>query len=203
MNNKLKIALLLIISSSLLNGQKPFKEEVFWAIWHPVAAIKVKKMYSKAYVIYTQPTIKTALDSFNNGGKLDAFRHVFFMATFAQKIKLKKLKKLGLAHEKGNYRQFKKGQNEEGERPDSLSNVMDLKNNELGLKIGSENKNLSLVELKQNVIQQINEGKALIILRNAKGLYLDCNNSPLDLKLYTHNWYIPKCLVQSNQNYID
>ena len=80
------------------------------------------------------------------------------MAAFAQKIKIKKLKKLGIAHEKGNYRQFKKYQNEEGERPDSLSNVMDLKNNDLGLKIGSENKKISLADLKELVINEIKNG---------------------------------------------
>ena len=90
MNYKLKLALLLLLSSSLVNGQKTFKEEVLWAIGHPFAAIKVKKMYSKTYVIYEQQNTKIALDNFNNGGKLDAFRHVFFMAAFAQKIKIKK-----------------------------------------------------------------------------------------------------------------
>lgn len=198
MNYKYKLILLFLIISTLVNAQKPFREEIVWGIWHPFAALKVKKMYSKSYEIYKQPTIKMALDSFNNGGKLDAFRHVFFMATFAQKIKTKKLKKLGIAHEKGNYRQFLKHQNEEGERPDSLSNVMDLKNNQLGLIIGSENKKSPIDELKQKVIKEISSGKALIILRNTKGLYVDCNNSIIDNKLYINKWYIPKCLVPSD-----
>ena len=131
---------------------------------------------------------------------LDMF---FFMAAFAQKIKIKKLKKLGIAHEKGNYRQFKKHQNEEGERPDSLSNVMDLNNNELGLKIGSENKKISLAELKELVINEIKNGKAQVIKRNHSGAYIDCNNNTINLKLYSNKWYVPKCLVPSNHIYID
>jgi len=168
---------------------------------HPIAAIKVKKMYSKSYAIYNQPATKIALDNFNNGGKLDAFRHVFFMAVFSQKIKAKKIKKLGIAHEKGNYRQFKKHQNEEGEQPDSLSNVMDLKNNELGLIIGAENKKLPLDELKLKVIKEINAGKATIIKRNSNGHYVDCNNQLIDQKLYVNKWYVPKCLVLSDYIY--
>jgi hypothetical protein len=198
MNYKLKLALLLLLSSSLVNGQKPFKEDVLWAIGHPFAAIKVKKMYSKTYVICEQPNTKIALDNFNNGGKLDAFRHVFFMAAFAQKIKIKKLKKLGIAHEKGNYRQFKKHQNEEGERPDSLSNVMDIKNNDLGLKIGSENKKISLADLKELVINEIKNGKAQIIKRNKQEMYVECNDQIIDMQLYKGKWFVPKCLVPSN-----
>jgi hypothetical protein len=201
MIHKYTLALLLLIFLNFVNGQKPFREEVFWGIWHPFAAIKVKKMYSNAQVIYKQPTIKLALDSFNNGGKLDAFRHAFFMAAFAQKIKTKKLKKLGIAHEKGNYRQFKKNKKEEGEQPDSLSNVMDLKNNELGLNIGTENKKLSLDELKQKVIKEINAGKAIIIKRDNNGHYVDCNNQLIDQKLYVNKWYVPKCLVLSDYIY--
>jgi hypothetical protein len=155
-------------------------------------------MYSKTFVIYEQPNTKIALDNFNNGGKLDAFRHVFFMAAFAQKIKIKKLKKLGIAHEKGNYRQFKKHQNEEGERPDSLSNVMDLKNNDLGLKIGSENKKISLADLKELVINEIKNGKAQIIKRNKQEMYVECNDQIIDMQLYKGKWFVPKCLVPSN-----
>jgi len=201
MKYKYKLVPLLLCYSTIVNCQKPFKEEVLWGMCHPIAAIKVKKMYSKSYAIYNQPATKIALDNFNNGGKLDAFRHVFFMAVFSQKIKAKKIKKLGIAHEKGNYRQFKKHQNEEGEQPDSLSNVMDLKNNELGLIIGAENKKLPLDELKLKVIKEINAGKATIIKRNSNGHYVDCNNQLIDQKLYVNKWYVPKCLVLSDYIY--
>src|SRR5690606_27581918 len=136
------------------------KYEKRWAIFHPFAAIKVNKISKKCFIIYKQQNIKTELDTFTNGGKLDAFRHAFFMAAYAQKVKVEKLRKLGKAHEKGNYRQFLKSQLEDGERPDSLSCEMDLLNNELGFVIGKSNKKLILEELKNAVISEIKNGKA-------------------------------------------
>ena len=120
------------------------------------------------------------------------------MSVLSQKIKVKKLRKLGIAHEKGNYRQFKNHQNEEGERPDSLGNVMDLINNELGFKIGSENKKNSLGELKEIVITEIKNGKSVIIKRNKHGMYVECDNKIIDMQLYKGKWFVPKCLVPSN-----
>ncbi|MDP3557845.1 MAG: hypothetical protein Q8T03_10755 [Bacteroidota bacterium] len=187
----------------MLVAQKTSKQEKIWAFKHPFSAVKIKKLYRQVSPIYKQSLNKLLLDSFNNGGKLDAFRHTYFMAAFAQKVKVKKLRELGIAHEKGNQKQFIKQQTEEGELADSLSNVMDLNNNELGYKIGKENKNLSLEELRQLIIKEINEGKALIMKRNKSGNYLDCNNNIIDLKLYLHKWYVPKCLVSSDYIYKD
>jgi hypothetical protein len=195
---KLKIIVFFLFVSTLLNGQKPFKSEICWGLWHPIAAIKVKRMYSKLYAIYNQPTNKTELDNYNNGGKLDAFRHVFFMAAFAQKIKVKKLRKLGIAHEKGNYHQFLKHKTEEGELPDSLSSVMDLFNNEVGLKIGFANKKINLEKLQELVIWKIKTGNAAIIKRNKQGLYVECDDKIIDMQLYKGKWFLPKCLVPSN-----
>ncbi len=196
---KLKIFLLLISFSYCALAQKPFKQELWWSVGHPFAALKVKKIKAKADLIYDQPGIKDQLDNLSNGGKLDAFRHVFYMAAFAQKIKIKKLRKLGIAHEKGNYRQFLKRQNENGEVPDSLSSVMDLYNNELGLNIGGyPNKKMNLETLKELVIWKIKSGNAAIIKRNKQGLYVECDDKIIDLQLYKGKWFVPKCLVPSN-----
>lgn len=174
------------------------KYEKRWAIFHPFAAIKVNKISKKCFVIYKQPNIKTELDTFTNGGKLDAFRHAFFMAAYAQKVKVEKLRKLGKAHEKGNYRQFLKSQLEDGERPDSLSCEMDLLNNELGFVIGKSNKKLILEELKNAVISEIKNGKAFIIKRNVFGNYVDCNNQEIDIFWFSKSWFVPKCLIKSD-----
>ena len=85
-----------------------------------------------------------------------------------------------------------------GERPDSLGNVMDLINNELGFKIGSENKKNSLGELKEIVITEIKNGKSVIIKRNKHGMYVECDNKIIDMQLYKGKWFVPKCLVPSN-----
>lgn len=172
--------------------------EKCWAIGHPVAAFKVKKITAQCYKIYKPSQLKSPLDSFSNGGKLDAFRHVFFMAAYAQKIKTKKLRKLGIAHEKANYRQFLHARQEEGEAPDSLGSVMDLKNNELGLLLGSPNKKINLNELKTLAISAINAGSAVIIKRNKTGNYVTCNGEIIDGKFFYNVWYVPKCLIASN-----
>ncbi|MBA3663613.1 MAG: hypothetical protein H0W61_05325 [Bacteroidetes bacterium] len=156
------------------------------------------KHISKAcYSIYKDDQhLKTELDSFSNGGKLDAFRHVFFMAAFAQHVKPKKLRKLGKAHEKGNYRQYLRSLKEDNELADSLGMIMDLNNNEIGFVIGSQNKKADLQNLKQTVISEIKSGKALIMKRRKDGIYLDCDGKPVVIK-EIHSWYVPKCLVSS------
>lgn len=174
------------------------KYEKRWATFHPLAAIRVKKITKKCFVIYNQPNIRTELDAFANGGKLDAFRHVFFMAAYSQKIKPKKLRKLGEAHEKSNYRQFLKSQMEYGERPDSLACIMDLKNNELGFTLGKAYKKLTLDELKNLVISEIKKGNAFIIKRNSLGHYVNCNNEEIDMNVFSKQWFVPKCLVTSS-----
>jgi hypothetical protein len=169
-----------------------------WAFFHPFAALKVKKIYKNCRPIYDEVKKTNTLDGFENGGKLDAFRHVFFMAAFSQKIGVKKLRKLGIAHEKGNHLNFLKSIKEEGELADSLSSVMDLKNNELGFKIGSQNKKLGLPGLKNKVIETIKKGEAVYFKRNASGNYLSCDDIEINLQEYKGKWFIPKCLIPTN-----
>lgn len=180
-------------------GQKLSNYEKRWAFYHPIAALKVKHISKKCFKLYNQVIETKKLDVFNNGGKRDAFRHCFFMAAFAQKIKVKKIKKLGIAHEKYNYTQFLKNEDENGELPDSLSSVMDLKNNDLGFEIGIKHKNEDLVKLSEIVIEAINNGQAVIIKRNKLGDYVDCNGKELSLPI-PKKWDNNKCLVKSNEN---
>ena len=182
----------------LAQSPKVSFSEFGWALTHPFAALKIKKITKSCNERIQQHFITTQLDSFSNGGKADAFRHSFYMAAYAQKIKIGKLRKLGIAHEKTNYRQFVNSKSEEGEMADSLGCVMDLLNNELGFKIGSTNKKIKLEELSQLVIAEIKAGKALIMKRNKNGDYLDCKGKKLDLSLYKKVWAIPKCLEASD-----
>jgi hypothetical protein len=173
--------------------------EKCWALFHPFAAVKVKKIYNKAMPFYYEVQKKNRLDTFSNGGKLDAFRHAYFMAAFSQKIKVKKARKLGVAHEKGNYKDFKKGIKEDGEIPDSLSTVMDLHNNEVGLKIGKENKNMDLKALSEIVLASLQKGEGIYFKRNSKGRYLTCHDEIIDREMYTGKWVVPKCLIKINE----
>jgi hypothetical protein len=183
------------------HGQSANDRDIIWGLFHPVSAIKIKKISKSLNVIYNLKEIKLELDSYENGGKLDAFRHTFFMAAFAQKVKISKLRKLGIAHEKGNYRQFIKNQTENKEIPDSMGTVMDLFNNELGYKIGKANKKLLLPDLKYIVLKEIQNGNALVMKRDKTGNYLDCENNIINTTLFFKKWFVPKCLVKSDYVY--
>ncbi len=148
--------------------------------------------------LYEEVKKNNLLDTYENGGKLDAFRHTFFMAAFTQKIKTKKIRKLGIAHEKGNYAHFLKNIKEDGELADSLSSVMDLQNNELGFKIGSANKRKDLRDLKDLMIEEIKKGEAVYFKRNSSGQNLNCNGELILMENYKNKWFIPKCLMPTN-----
>lgn len=187
-----------MLLSIFARSQKVYKYERRWGFAHPIAALKVKRISKNCFKIYHQPIISKLLDNKSSGGKLDAFRHIFFMAAFAQKIKIKKIKKLGLAHERTNYAQFLMNELENGELPDSIGTVMDLKNNELGFEIGIKNKKENLVRLSEIVIAAINKGEAVIIKRNRLGIYVDCNGKEVVLPT-EKKWSNTKCLVKSNE----
>jgi len=193
------IWLILLVHFSFGQNIKPGCAEKKWAFFHPFAAIKIKSIYKKCQPIYFEVKKSKVFDSIENGGNLDAFRHCFYMAAFAQKIKAKKIRRLGKAHEKSNFKDFKKSNLEFGETPDSLSTVMDLFNNEIGLKIGKDNKKMDLITLSKLIIKEINDGKALKMKRNNFGDYLNCEGKIINLKDYKKKWNVPKCLVKSGE----
>ena len=174
------------------------KYEKRWALAHPFAAMKIKKHQAEMYSVYKDVKQQKLLDTFENGGKLDAFRHTFAMAYFSKFVKAKKLRKLGAAHEKANRWQYLHSQpDEDGELPDSLSSVMDLKNNSIALSLHDEMKNLSAEEIKQKIIALIKNGEVFIIKRNSLGQYVDYDDNIIPaekLKL----WNSPKCLIKSD-----
>jgi len=194
------VVLVAILSKNTCFAQQPVSRYEFrWACFHPFAALSVKRQLPKALAVYGEMKQRAVPDAYNSGGKLDAFRHVYTMAFLARKISAGKLRKLGKAHEKGNERQFRKGQQEEGERPDSLASEMDLRNNELGFVLGRANRTADDEALKETVLQAINDGKAWYLKRNARSEYVDCAGKPLDPALYKGNWYVPKCLIKTNE----
>jgi hypothetical protein len=171
------------------------KFEKRWVLSHPFAAVKCKKLYKQVYPILIEVKKNGELDIYENGGKLDAFRHSFVMAVYAQKIKVKKIRKLGMAHERGNELQFKNKELEEGELPDSVGVTMDIYNNEIGFKIGSSNKKINSIDLKLKVMEAIENQQMLFVSRNQFGEYLDCNKQIINLEFWKNKWNVPKCLV--------
>jgi hypothetical protein len=201
-----KVKYILIIIAITIAGkitlfaQRPLSVYEFrWACFHPFTALKIKKRLPAALAVYSEAKAARQPDSFANGGKLDAFRHVYAMAYLARDIRIKKLRKLGIAHEKGNKRQFKRHKLEDGERPDSLACEMDLKNNELGFLLGSTHKTITDAGLKTVIEEAIRDGKAWYLKRNAWAEYVDCDHKPLNMALYKEEWFVPKCLVRTNE----
>jgi hypothetical protein len=130
---------------------------------------------------------------------LDAFRHSFTMAYLCRYVGVEKLRKLGNAHEKGNEYFFYKNHKEFGERADSLACVMDLRNNELGFELGKNNKTATIEELKNKIIEQIKVGNAWKLKKNSQNRYVSCQNEPILIENYKEKWFLPKCLVKSNE----
>lgn len=175
------------------------KYEVHWALLYPVAAIKIKKHLKEAMDVYNDVKKSNQLDGFESGGTLDAFRHCYTMAYLTRYVSVYKLRKLGVAHEKGNQFNFYKNQQEFGERADSLACVMDLRNNELGFEIGKKKTRVSKDELKKIIIDEITAGNAWKLKKNIKNEYVSCQNELIIVDNYRNKWFLPKCLIKSNE----
>lgn len=190
----------LTVSTSVFSQEHHIsKYEKNWALIHPFAAIKVNDRLKQAMIVYHKVKDSKLLDGFESGGTLDAFRHSFTMAYLAQSINPKILRKLGLAHEKGNKLQFEKNDLENGERADSLACEMDLRNNELGFFIGLKYKKMSIDSLKLEILDQIKQGNAWILKKNNQNQYVSCQNELVLANNYKKQWFLPKCLVKSNE----
>ncbi|HQV98768.1 MAG TPA: hypothetical protein PLI47_02455 [Bacteroidia bacterium] len=202
-------ALLLILFSFTLNasGQKSSVgsfwklscPEKWWVIGHPFVAGKAFKVTLEARAKSDSLVKNSLLDADSFGGKVDAFRHAYWMARLAQNMKWKKAVKLGIAHEKANLISFKKMKgDEEGVLPDSISSVMDLFNNQVGFSIGCNFKSASNDEIYNYVIKSLTEGKLKIVYKDVNRNDLDCDGKIVDRKVFFGKWNIPKCLVNSD-----
>ncbi len=198
-------ALLLFLSSATVTkGQSKIKEfrsiscpEKKWVIKHLFVANKAFKATKEARRQTNILLADSALDQYINGGKIDAFRHVFWMALLTTKIGDKKARSLGKAHEKGNYLFFLRGKIEEGEPSDSISGIMDINNNEIGIFIGKSNPKNDINQLKLVVIDSIKDGKCLILKRNVEGKKVNCTG---EIVISAKKWGLPYCLIKSNES---
>jgi hypothetical protein len=186
-------------------GQSPVKQflklrspEKAWVITHPFIAKKCLKITHHSLLVYNKVLSEGRLDTRLSGGKADAFRHGIWMAMLSQQIKKRKALSLGKAHEKSNYKDFKKGALEDNLLPDKESSEMDLFNNCIGAAIGNINKTASVEELTNLIINSINKGEFVVIKINEKGAYVTCDNIPLVIK--EKSWISNKCLVPSSFN---
>lgn len=172
--------------------------EKSWVITHPCIAEKVFQITNTARKEALKMESDSTLDRDPQGGQVDAFRHAYWMALLSQHMCWKKAIKLGAAHERGNYRQFKRSKSEGGEIPDSISSVMDIFNNHTGAIIGCNNKSLSEDDLKQKITNAILHGNMRIIAKNGNGLPIDNHGNVIEIKGKKNTWNIPKYLIPSD-----
>lgn len=172
--------------------------EKYWVLAHPFIAGKTYYITKEAKKMAAQVAEYNSIDKDSNGGQMDAFRHAVWMALLVQKIAPKKAQKLGKAHEKGNYRDFKKNLVEEGAVPDKISSEMDLWNNMAGILIGKQNREASKDSLKHLVIEAVNAGKMRIIKKDKNGNFLDEDSRIISAESLTGKWENNKCLVPSD-----
>lgn len=171
--------------------------EKCWVVCHPFVAKKALKITEEARKVTKTVMQERLLKGNGNSGQVDAFRHTFWMASLTQQIGWRKAKRLGKAHEKGNYRDYKKNRLEDGIVPDKVSSDMDLFNNEVGIKIG---KNSSELALKNLVIEVVLQGKCKIIKKDKTGNFLDCEGEIITIEELKEKWENEKCLVGSDEN---
>ncbi|MCK5847266.1 MAG: hypothetical protein KAG84_07500 [Bacteroidales bacterium] len=165
--------------------------EVIWGVTHPFIALKVKRLTHKA-LIATDSLGKHNILKDKSGGRLDAYKHSFWMALLSQNIKEKKARRIGIIHEKVNYNSYKR----HGSCQDSSASAMDLLNNEIGIVIGTNNKNISENNLSELIIESIDNGKMYILKKDTKGNFLDCSNKIIDLNK-EKGWDKRKCVISS------
>ncbi len=188
--------------SSVASFWKLSCPEKWWVIGHPFVAGKAFKITKEARTKSDSLVKNSLLDVDPDGGRVDAFRHTYWMARLAQNMKWKKAVKLGIAHEKANRLSFNRMKfDEEGVIPDSISSVMDLFNNQVGASIGCNFKSASKDEIYNYVIKSLKEGKLKIIYKDVNRNDLDCDGKVIDKTVFLGKWNIPKCLVDSDFNY--
>lgn len=194
--------LFLNISSFSQSNWQEFKKlsspKKKWVLLHPFKAKQALIVSREALRVSDSIRVSPLLDGDYSGGKVDAFRHAFWMALLQQEIGKNAARSLGRAHEKENYQTFKKQQLEDGVVPDEISSEMDLFNNEIGLSLSEENGKLPKNGLIYRVINAIHQGNLKIIKKDPKGNFLTCDDKVISKKELQGKWENNKCLIPSN-----
>ena len=165
--------------------------------------IWVMKNYSsikKAYKI-SLDVLKT-MDSLNKqnflggnteGGKFDAFRHIYWTYSLTKEIGEEKTRRVGEIYENYNRYIFN---NIDYSGYDSVSMAMDLFNNDIGIELGKSKIADSLIF--NEITNIIFSGKAKIVKKNTLEQSLDENNNVIPEEEWKKKWINNRKLVNSN-----
>ena len=191
--------------SLITNAQSKFKSffdlsppKRTWAIFHPFKAKRSLRISIETNKVSDSIANTNLLDGDGAGGQVDAFRHAFWLARLRQEIGKSAARSLGKAHEKENYLTFKKNKLEDGVVPDEISSIMDLHNNEEGLKLIKRRSKTSQESLIYKIVNAIKAGKMKIIKKDKKGNFLTCEGKLISENSLKGKWKNNKCLVASN-----
>jgi hypothetical protein len=172
--------------------------EFYWAIKHPLLVNKAYQATKLCLYLVDSIRLSKTIGIDEQGGQLDAFKHALWMALLVQKTDSLSALELGIAHEKGNYLQFKRKKTEDSICPDKAGSEMDLWNNNLGINIGLEQRQQNIQEIINNIIQAINNGELKIIKKDLQKNYLDENDQIILQNVDCLSWENNKTLVKSN-----
>ena len=191
--------LLFLVNKGQNDTQIVFKKiscaEKRWVIMHPFVAKRARDITNKTKKIVEEVKKDSTLSGNGNGDQIDAFRHTYWMAALTQEIGWRKAKRLGVAHEKGNYRDYKKRRNEDGIVPDKVSSEMDLFNNNVGIDLGRMSSKLALIKMAEEFVLT---GKCKIIKVDKRGNYLDREGIVILQQSLKGKWKNGKCLIDSD-----
>lgn len=123
-----------------------------------------------------------------NGGPIDAFRHAYWVSGLCQAIGPKKALGLARSHERGNYRNFLKGQLEEEYIPDRVCSEMDWWNNSRGIEIWAHNPEATPKERLAAVLEFYKTGRLKVIAQNQAGEFIDDNKKTLPRESWEGLW---------------
>lgn len=168
-----------------------------WVLCHIFKAKKALEISTEAQKITDSIAKTNLLDKDISGGQVDAFRHAYWMARLHQEIGERAARSLGKAHEKENYKTYKKRKLEDGILPDKIASEMDLYNNEVGIHLISKGSKISKKALLFRVVNSIKEGKMKIIKKDKNGLFLTCDGKSIPKNELKAKWENNKCLVVS------
>ena len=171
--------------------------EKWWVIWHPLKAKRALNISLEVLRVTDSISKAGSIGHDINGGKLDAFKHSYWMALMSMEIGETAALKLGKAHEKGNYETFKKGKLEDGFLPDKPSSDMDLFNNQMGAELSRNKIQLTNLQLMNALIEMIESGE-LRILKKENSTFLTCNGQVITDEELKGKWFNDKCLIPSN-----
>jgi len=205
MNKRSFIIVLILLSSQLSaqsnweNFRKQSTPHKMWILFHPFKAKKASEISFEATRISDSIAKTDLLDKDIAGGQVDAFRHAYWMARLRQKIGKCAALSLGKAHERDNYKTFKKNKFEDGILPDQASKEMDLFNNKVGLGFTKKGISADRNEIINQIINTILKGDLKIIKKDSVGNYLTCEGALIPSTALLHSWKNNKCIIPSNK----